>query len=48
MVHHFLQRGIMPEKILNRPIAERLFFVASVRLEMEHEREKIKAMSGGE
>jgi len=47
MLHHFLQRGIMPEKIINRPIADKMFFIASVRLAMDEEREKMKAVAGG-
>jgi hypothetical protein len=47
MLHYLLQRGILPEKIINRTAAERLFFVASVKLAIEQEREKLKSLVGG-
>ena len=31
MIHHYLQRGILPEKVLARPEIEKIFFLASAK-----------------
>jgi len=35
MVHHYLQRGILPEQIINATALERGFYLASMLLEVE-------------
>lgn len=47
MVHHYLQRGVPPEKVINLPHAEKLFYRASMELYFEEEAEKYRALGGG-
>ena len=48
MLCHFLNRGIEPEKIINLPLSEKLFYKACYEVYMEDEYEKYKALTGGE
>ena len=48
MLCHFLNRGIEPEKIINLPLGDKLFYKASYEIYMEDEYEKYKALTGGE
>jgi len=45
-VHHYLQRGFDPVKIINLPYIEQMFYFASMNLYSEEENEKLKAMGG--
>ena len=47
MLCHYLNKGILPEEIINRPFAEKLFFKASYEIDKEEEYEKLKALAGG-
>ena len=42
MIHHYLQRGILPEKVLARPEIEKIFFLA----DNDDEYAKWKALGG--
>ncbi|MCG8501403.1 MAG: hypothetical protein MJB12_13485 [Firmicutes bacterium] len=46
MLHHYLQRGITPEYILNMSRTERMFYFASMEKYFEEEQEKINAGMG--
>lgn len=46
MLHHYLQRGILPEKVLARPEIEKVFFLASAVKANEDEAAKWKALGG--
>ena len=48
MLCHFLNRGIPPDKIINLPIAEKLFYKGCYEIFMEDEYEKYKALTGGD
>ena len=48
MLCHFLKRGITPNKIINLPLAERVFYKASYEIFLEDEYEKYKALTGGD
>jgi len=48
MLHHFLQRGIKPEYIMNLPLTEKMFYRASMDLFIEEETAKYRALTGGE
>lgn len=48
MLCHFLNRGIEPEKIINLPISEKLFYKASYEIYMEEEYKKYAALVGGD
>ena len=48
MLCHFLNRGIVPDKILNLPLTERLFYKCCHEIYVEDEYEKYKALTGGE
>ena len=48
MLCHFLNRGIEPEKIINLPISDKLFYKASYEVYMEDEYKKYAALVGGE
>ena len=48
MLCHFLKRGITPDKIINLPLADKLFYKASYEIYMEDEYEKYKALTGGD
>ena len=48
MLCHFLNRGIEPEKIINLPMQEKIFYKASYEIYMEDEHEKYKALTGGD
>ena len=48
MLHHFLQRGIQPESIINLPLTEKMFYRASMDLYIEEETAKYKALTGGD
>lgn len=45
MLHHYLQKGITPEYILSLNIYERLFYIASMELELKKEGERVKFMA---
>ena len=46
MIHHYLQRGILPEKVLARPEIEKVFFLASAKKANDDEYAKWKALGG--
>lgn len=46
MIHHYLQRGILPEKVLARPEIEKIFFLASAKKANDDECAKWKALGG--
>ena len=48
MLCHFLNRGIIPERVINLPLSEKLFYKASYEIYVEDEYEKYKALSGGD
>ena len=48
MLCHFLNRGIEPEKIINLPIQEKIFYKAAYEIHVENEYEKYKALTGGD
>ena len=48
MLCHFLNRGVEPEKIINLPISDKLFYKASYEIYMEGEYKKYAALVGGE
>ena len=48
MLCHFLNRGIEPEKIINLPLGDKLFYKASYEIYMEDEYKKYAALVGGE
>jgi len=47
MLHHYLQKGFDPEKLINLPYRAKLFYAASMEIDIEDEVEKTKAMAGG-
>ena len=47
MLHHYIQRGFKPAYIINLPIAEKLFFKASLELFLEEEIDKINSITNG-
>ena len=47
LVHHYLQRGFEPEKIINLSVWDREFYTASMLLFFDEERKKAEALSGG-
>ena len=47
MLCHFLNRGILPEHIINLPFAEKVFYKGCYEIYVEDEYEKVKALSGG-
>ena len=47
MIHHYLQRGFSDEYILNLDTEQKYFYMASMLLYFEEERDKFKAMMGG-
>jgi len=47
MIHHYLQRGILPEKIINLPLSEKMFYKASLEVYLEDRLKELKAMAGG-
>ena len=48
MLCHFLNRGILPDKIINLPLTEKMFYKAAYEIFIEDEYEKFKALTGGE
>ena len=46
MLHHYLQKGILPEQIINRPISEQVFFKASLEVYLEEREREYRALSG--
>lgn len=46
MLCHFLNRGITPDKVINLPYGEKLFYKAAYELYCEEEYEKYKALAG--
>ncbi len=46
LVHYYLQKGISSEKILDLPLSEKMFYKASMELEIETEAKKYKALFG--
>ena len=48
MFCHFLNRGITPDKIINLPLTDKLFYKASYEIYMEDEYKKYAALVGGE
>lgn len=47
MIHHYLQKGFKPEYIIKLSLTEKMFYKASMEINLEEEYNKIKAMSGG-
>lgn len=47
LIHHYLQRGIKPEDIINLSAYGKEFYTASMLLYFEEETEKWKAVGGG-
>ena len=47
MLHHYLQRGIKPEDIINLPLAERVFYKASLEVYLQERAREYKALAGG-
>lgn len=47
MIHHYLQRGIPAEHILNLEPSAKLFYRASMHLAFDEEVTRYKAMTGG-
>ena len=47
MLCHFLNKGILPEEIINRSLSEQIFFKAAYEVFVEDEVEKYKALTGG-
>jgi len=45
MLHHYLQRGITPEYILNLNVVDRLFYKASMEIQLKEEGERVKLMA---
>ena len=43
MLHHYMQRGFKPAYIINLPVAEKLFFKASMELFLEEENARWEA-----
>lgn len=48
MLCHYLNRGIEPHKIINLPLADKLFYKACYEIYTEDEYEKYKALTCGE
>lgn len=48
MLCHYLNKGILPERIINRPLSEEVFFKACYEIYVEDEVEKYKALTGGD
>ena len=48
MLCHFLNRGVEPEKIINLPMQEKIFYKAAYEIHVEDEHEKYKALTGGD
>ncbi len=46
-MHYYLQKGISPEKILDLSLSEKIFYKASMELEIETEAKKYKVLFGG-
>ena len=46
MLHHYLQRGILPETIINLPLAEKVFYKASLEVYLEEREREYKALAG--
>ena len=47
MICHFLNRGILPETVINLPLTEKVFYKACYEIYVEDEAEKYKALMGG-
>lgn len=47
MLCHFVNKGILPENIISRPLSEQIFFKAAYEVFVEDEYEKYKALTGG-
>ena len=48
MLCHFLNLGITPDKIINLPLTDKLFYKASYEIYKEDEYEKYRSLTGGE
>ena len=48
MLCYFLNRGITPDKIINLPLTDKLFYKASYEIYMEDEYKKYAALVGGD
>ena len=46
MLHHYLQRGIKPEDVINLPLAEKVFYKASLEVYLKEKADEYKALSG--
>ena len=46
MLHHYLQRGIKPEDVINLPLAEQIFYKASLEVYLEEREREYRALSG--
>jgi hypothetical protein len=47
LVHHYLQRGFAPEKIINLSAREKEFYTASMLLYFDEEKRKWEALGNG-
>ena len=46
MLHHYLQRGIKTEDVINLPLTEKMFYKASVEMYLEEREREYRALSG--
>jgi hypothetical protein len=47
MLHHYLQRGIKPEDVINLSLTEKMFYKASLEAWLDEEERKYRALAGG-
>ena len=47
LLHHYLKKGVPPDKIINVGFAEKAVLAASMQLEWEEEQQYFNAMFGG-
>lgn len=54
MLHHYLQKGIDPDRVLNLDFSEKIFYQASMEIELEQQLDEkkthdqmMKQMMGG-
>ena len=46
MLHHYLQRGIKPEDVINLPLADKVFYKASLEVYLDEREREYKALAG--
>ena len=46
MLHHYLQRGIKPEDVINLPLADKMFYKASLEVYLDEREREYKALAG--